>query len=90
MSRYAHSAQTGKLRLVSILQNIRRTNIDRLVAISYQIPVVDNTSRTGHSSIGIPVTFWLSTQGKFTEDDNQDVILTNGTPGARAEQAAPH
>jgi hypothetical protein len=35
------SSQTGKLRLVSILQNIRRrTNIDRLVAIPYQIPVV--------------------------------------------------
>ena len=47
MFRYAHSTQTGKLRLVSILQNIRRTNIDRLVAISYQIRVVDNTSRTG-------------------------------------------
>ena len=30
----------------SILQNIRRTNIDRLVAIPYQIPVVDCRSRT--------------------------------------------
>ena len=46
MFRYAHSTQTGQSRLVSILQNIRRTNIDRLVAISYQIPVVDSTSRT--------------------------------------------
>ena len=46
MFRYAHSTQTGQSRLVSILQNIRRTNIDRLAAISYQIPVVDNTSRT--------------------------------------------
>jgi hypothetical protein len=46
MFRYAHSTQTGELRLVSILQNIRRTNIDRLVAISYQISVVDCRSRT--------------------------------------------
>jgi hypothetical protein len=47
MFRYAHSTQTGKLRsLVSILQNIRRTNIDRLAAIPYQIPVVDCRSRT--------------------------------------------
>ena len=46
MFRYAHSTQTGKLRVVSVLQNIRRTNIDRLVAIPYQIPVVEYTSRT--------------------------------------------
>ena len=54
MSRYAHSTQTGKLCLVttkfSILQNIRRTNIDRLVAISYQIPVVEYTGRTKYVS----------------------------------------
>ena len=56
-----------------------------LLRVEYAVPhtIVQGT---GHSSTGIPVTFWLSTQG--TEDDNQDVILTNGTPGARAEQAA--
>ena len=56
MFRYAHSTQTGQSRLVRILQNIRRTNIDRLAAISYQIPVVDNTSRT--SIIQIKLEFY--------------------------------
>ena len=56
-----------------------------LLRVEYAVPhtIVQGT---GHSSTGIPVTFWLSTQG--TEDKNQDVILTNGTPGAWAGQAA--
>ena len=48
MFRYA---QTGKLRPVSILQNIRRTNIDQLVAIPGKIPVVECRRLSIHTSI---------------------------------------